>query len=241
MADALAQTLIAGPRSNVAFLGALCRMGELRRGEVDTGFIDRALADLGAVPRARDCAAAASGVERLLGRPLIEERCADADSPWAARDGFQLGGTRRLTVPILVDGESAEATATYGKDGPRVKVDGSVPAGDAAVFEAGDEAYVLRGGRQTRVRLADFAAMAGARTAGGGLVKAPMHGRLLQVFVAPGEEVAAGQRLAIIEAMKMEHTLYAPCAGVVREIAVAAGAQVGEGGTIMLIEPAKTR
>jgi 3-methylcrotonyl-CoA carboxylase alpha subunit len=68
-----------------------------------------------------------------------------------------------------------------------------------------------------------------------------MHGRLLQVFVAPGEEVAGGQPLAIIEAMKMEHTLYAPFAGVVREIAVAAGAQVGEGGSIMLIEPAKTR
>jgi 3-methylcrotonyl-CoA carboxylase alpha subunit len=83
--------------------------------------------------------------------------------------------------------------------------------------------------------------MAGAATAGDGLVKAPMHGRLLRIFVAPGEEVAGGQRLAIIEAMKMEHTLHAPFAGVVREIAVAAGAQVGEGGTIMLIEPAKTR
>jgi 3-methylcrotonyl-CoA carboxylase alpha subunit len=216
-------------------------MREFRRGEVDTGFIDRALANLGAVPLAPDRAAAASGVERLLRRPLIEERSADADSPWAARDGFQLGGRRRLTVPILLDGESAEATATYGKDGLDVTIDGTAPAADATVFEAGDEAYVLRGGRQTRVRLADFTAIAGAAAAGDGLIKAPMHGRVLQIFVAPGEEVVGGQRLAIIEAMKMEHTLHAPFAGVVREIAVAAGAQVGEGGPIMLIEPAKTR
>jgi 3-methylcrotonyl-CoA carboxylase alpha subunit len=91
------------------------------------------------------------------------------------------------------------------------------------------------------VRLVDFSAIAGAAAGGDGLIKAPMHGRVLQVFVAPGEEVAGGQRLAIIEAMKMEHTLHAPFAGVVREIAVATGAQVGEGGPIMLIEPAKTR
>jgi 3-methylcrotonyl-CoA carboxylase alpha subunit len=240
LVDALAHTLIVGPHSNVAFLGVLCRRPEFRRGEVDTGFIDRAVAALGAAPRGPDRAAAASGVERLLRRPLIEQRSADADSPWAARDGFQLGGRRRLTVPILLDGASAEATATYGQDGLRVAIDGAVPAADAAVFEAGDEAYVLRGGRQTRVRLADFSAIAGAAAAGDGLIKAPMHGRVLQVFVAPGEEVVGGQRLAIIEAMKMEHTLHAPFAGVVREIAVAAGAQVGEGGPIMLIEPAKT-
>ncbi len=241
LADALAHTLIAGPHSNVAFLGALCRTREFRRGEVDTGFIDRALADLGAVPRPPDRAAAACGVERLLGRPLIEECSADADLPWAARDGFQLGGSRRLTVPILLDGQSAEAIATYGKDGLRVTLDGRAPAGDAAVFEAGDEAYVLRAGRQTRVRLGGLSGIVGAAAAGDGLIKAPMHGRVLQVFAAPGEEVAGGQRLAIIEAMKMEHTLHAPFAGVVREIAVAAGVQVGEGDPIMLIEPAKTR
>lgn len=240
LAAALAQTLIAGPRSNVAFLAALCRTAALRQGAVDTGFIDRALADLGAVPRAPDRAAAAAGIKRLLGRPPSGERGEQADSPWAARDGFQLVGSRRLTVPILVDGESAEATAAYGTDGVQVTVDGEAPAGDAAVFECGDEAYVLRSGRQTRVRLADFAATAGA-AAGDGLVRAPMHGRVLQLFVAPGAEVAAGERLAVIEAMKMEHTLHAPFAGVVREVAVAAGAQVGEGGPIMVIEPAGTR
>ena len=45
------------------------------------------------------------------------------------------------------------------------------------------------------------------------LLKAPMHGKVLQLFVGAGEAVAGGQRLAVIEAMKMEHTLRAPFAG----------------------------
>jgi biotin carboxyl carrier protein len=55
-----------------------------------------------------------------------------------------------------------------------------------------------------------------------------------------GEDVADGQRLAVIEAMKMEHTLRAPFAGTVSKVPVAAGTQVVEGAEIMVIEPAKT-
>ena len=66
LAAALDRTVIAGPRSNVAFLAALTRASEFRQGKVDTGFIDRNLAALGAVPRKADFAAAALGVEQLL-------------------------------------------------------------------------------------------------------------------------------------------------------------------------------
>jgi biotin carboxyl carrier protein len=63
-----------------------------------------------------------------------------------------------------------------------------------------------------------------------------MHGRVLELLVGVGDPVAGGQRLAVIEAMKMEHTLRAPFAGVVVEVAVGAGAQVVEGAQIMVIE-----
>ncbi len=66
-----------------------------------------------------------------------------------------------------------------------------------------------------------------------------MHGRVLELRVADGDEVKAGQSLAVIEAMKMEHTLRAPFAGVVKRVRVAAGAQVVEGAQIMVIEPAQ--
>ncbi len=65
-----------------------------------------------------------------------------------------------------------------------------------------------------------------------------MHGKVLELFVSKGEAVAGGQRLAVIEAMKMEHTLRAPFAGSVVDLAVTAGEQVVEGARIMVIERA---
>jgi biotin carboxyl carrier protein len=66
-----------------------------------------------------------------------------------------------------------------------------------------------------------------------------MHGRVLELLAGAGDKVAAGQRLAVIEAMKMEHTLRAPFAGVVKQVSVGIGAQVVEGAEIMLIEAEK--
>ena len=244
LAAALDRTVIAGPRCNVAFLAALTRASEFRQGKVDTGFIDRNLAALGAVPHKADFAAAALGVVQLLQQKTTSEfvgggasadEPAEASSPWAASDGFQLGGTRSHAVPVRIDGESAVATVSYGSDGMRVAIEGMAPATDALVFEAGDEAYVSRHGRQTRVRIKDFATATAEAGAGDGVIKAPMHGRVLEVDVAVGDRVALGQRLAVIEAMKMEHTLRAPFAGTVTEVPVGAGNQVVEGARIMVI------
>ena len=97
-----------------------------------------------------------------------------------------------------------------------VMIDGTAPAADARSFAARDEVYVVRHGRQTRVRLQDVSVAAAEAGGSDGVVKAPMHGRVLELFVSLGDAVAGGQRLAVIEAMKMEHTLRAPFAGTVR-------------------------
>ena len=237
LASALDRTLIAGPRSNVTFLAALCQAKEFRQGHVDTGYIDRHLAMLAAAPHGPDRAAAALGVERLLaGKASDAEASDEADSPWAARDGFQLGGARSVAVSIVIDGASAEAKVTYGIAGAAAAIDGVPAAGDAKAFAAGDEAYVLRHGRQTRVRLKDFTTAVAEAGGGDGVIKAPMHGKVLEVLVAAGDRVTAGQRLAVIEAMKMEHTLRAPFAGTVKQVPVGVGVQVVEGAEIMMIE-----
>jgi 3-methylcrotonyl-CoA carboxylase alpha subunit len=245
LAHALDRTLIVGPRSNVAFLADLCRTSEFRQGGVDTGFIDRNLAALAAVPHGIDRAAAALGVLRLVTSKLVRELPEDgsaadddtsqAQSPWAARDGFQLGGSRLITVPVVIDGESAMATISYGRSGTRIAIEGTAPATDAGVFETGEDAYVLRHGRQTRVRIKDPAGAAAETGAGDGVIKAPMHGRVVEILAGVGDRVAGGQRLAVIEAMKMEHTLRAPFAGIVRQVSVGGGAQVVEGAEIMVI------
>jgi len=123
-----------------ASLNRPCSPGDgFRRGGVDTGFIDRNLAALGAVPRERDKAAAALGVAHLLDAkgPVADPSHDDDtafDSPWSAGDGFQLGGTRSLAVPIVIDGESANVTVVYDRVGVRVYVDGVAPSAVVRVF-----------------------------------------------------------------------------------------------------------
>jgi 3-methylcrotonyl-CoA carboxylase alpha subunit len=243
LADGLDRTIIAGPRTNVGFLAALTRAEGFRAGQFDTGFIDRNLAAL--APKEFDRAAAARGAAHLVAQDMARiagnlDRAADEPaSPWDAADAFQLAGVRRQKMDILVDGEAATAEIGYGDSGLTVAVDGQAPALDAQVVEAAEGVHVLRKGRQTVVRRVDYAAHDFSHGDGGGLVSAPMHGRVVAIFVASGDKVAKGQRLAIVEAMKMEHTLSAPCEGEVAEIAVVAGAQVAEGAKVMTIEPAE--
>jgi 3-methylcrotonyl-CoA carboxylase alpha subunit len=237
LADALARTIVIGPRSNAGFLAALARAPEFRKGAFDTGFIDAHLAELGAVPQPLDKAAVALGAREWLLREQARLAPPQPSSPWDTDDGFQLSGTRRLELPLIAEGENVVASAEYGPDGLRVVVDAHEPAGVAA--GDADAIYVLHRGRQTRVTLRDIALDRAGDSDTGGLIRAPMHGKVLAVTVEKGERVHRGQRLAMIEAMKMEHALTAPMDGMIAEIAVAAGAQVDEGATVMRIESVK--
>jgi 3-methylcrotonyl-CoA carboxylase alpha subunit len=239
LADALDRTVVAGPRSNAAFLAALARAGDFRTGRFDTGFIDAHAAELGAMPQPLDKAAVAAGARELLARERTRLSCAEAASPWDAGDGFQLSGERRLDLPLIAEGETVIAQAVYGLDGEKVTVDGTLPAEDAVCIGDGDAIYVVCRGRQTKIGLRDLALDQAGDTEEGGLVRAPMHGKVLAVLVEKGARVAKGQRVAIIEAMKMEHTMTAPLDGTVAEVSVAKDAQVGEGARLILIEPAK--
>jgi 3-methylcrotonyl-CoA carboxylase alpha subunit len=239
LADALDHTVVVGPRSNTGFLAALCRAADFRNGAFDTGFIDGHLSSLGATRQGLDRAAAALGAQQLLARERARiAACNQPDapaSPWDAGDAFQLAGARRLQLPILADGENVTAQVV----GSSVTVDGTAPAADAVAVEAADAVYVLHHGRQTKVSLRDLALDEAGDAGAGGLVRAPMHGKVLIVLVEQGARVTRGQRLVIIEAMKMEHTLTSPIDGTVAEIAVAKDAQVGEGAKVMVIAPAE--
>ncbi len=82
----------------------------------------------------------------------------------------------------------------------------------------------------------DVAASAGA---GGGWIEAPMPGLVKAVFVSKGDNVAAGDRLAVLEAMKMEHSLTAGRDGVVAEVLIEVGAQVEAGAALIVLEDAE--
>ena len=80
--------------------------------------------------------------------------------------------------------------------------------------------------------------MGGGGAAAAGTVTSPMQGSVLQVEVAEGDTVAAGQVIAIVEAMKMENEIAAPRAGVVEDLAVVAGQTVTVGQAICRISDA---
>src|SRR5262249_50750771 len=147
-------------------------------------------------------------------------------------------GTRATMLPLDADGQAATATASWRAGNVVVTVDGEAAASDARVIDGDDAIYVLRRGRQTVVRRRALDPFDAAHLGEGGRVTAPMHGKVIEILVAPGDVVRKGQRLAVVEAMKMEHALVAPLDGTVAEVRASAGSQVPEGAVLFTIAPA---
>jgi 3-methylcrotonyl-CoA carboxylase alpha subunit len=240
LATALGNTVVVGPHANAAFLKALVSHPEFRAGRFDTGFIDRNLGQLTRVDPAVENAAIAAAVETLL-RPAAQESEGRSDSwcdpwrdPWAANDGFALGPARQFDLDITVDGHPRKATVQWG-EGARVTMDG-VAAGNGVRFvPAGAGVVAIADGVQRSVALKSYDSIDVDHLDGDGVIKAPMHGKVLAILVEQGASVQKGERVAVVEAMKMEHALMAPIDGTVAEIVAAVGAQIAEGATILSI------
>ena len=95
---------------------------------------------------------------------------------------------------------------------------------------------MLRGGRQLRVAFPDLLSRDLETAGAGGEIAAPISGRVVEVSVVTGAEVARGDPLFSIEAMKMEHGVTAPRAGTVKAVRVAPGQQIAEGTVVVVIE-----
>jgi 3-methylcrotonyl-CoA carboxylase alpha subunit len=226
LSAALAKTIVAGPRTNARFLRKLADHPDFRGGKLDTGLIDRNREALGAAPQPVDANALALAAAAAARAAAQETR-----DPWSVADGFTLQGTRASTFLFKVDGARAEVRALPGA---------ALPDGDVARDGATGDILIVRDNRQTRAVAfdpfdIDWDALEGG---GGASVKAPMHGKLVALFVKPGETVQKGQKLAIVEAMKMEHALAAPRDGTVEAVFGDVGQQVGEGQKIVTLAEA---
>ena len=239
--QALDEAVIIGPKTNLAFLRALLGSPEVREGALDTGLIDANLARLGAEPHAADASAVLAGARLLLARPdpTRPSPLAPAD-PWGLADSFELMGARRVGVDVLVDGRPERLQLVGDGTSPDGAAARGLEPGEApkvTLHETAGGVFAFSGGRQAFIALADpLAGAAGGADGGDGAIRAPMNGRVAALQVAEGEAVDAGQRLAVVEAMKMEHALTAPFAGLVRDLAANAGDQVEMGERIMRVE-----
>jgi biotin carboxyl carrier protein len=151
----------------------------------------------------------------------------------------------RLNLPAETHGALVASDGTAHAF--RVAADGTVLVGETMVAPAADAHVVaLDDGFEVRVAgnawrlFAANPAWEGHSAAGpsDGQITAPMPGKLLSLHVRAGDTVKAGDRLLVLEAMKMEHRLTAPFDGTVGSVAVEAGQQVAEGALLLTVAPA---
>ncbi|MGE3699549.1 MAG: acetyl-CoA carboxylase biotin carboxylase subunit [Hyphomicrobiaceae bacterium] len=241
LSQALEETAVAGPKTNAAFLHALLAHRAFRTGEMDTGLIGRELASL--APASFDARAVGFGVMHMLWHAHDEAELTRSGaqgerySPWSAQDAFQLGSPRRQQLTVLANGRATKVDVAWGESGPVVTLPGDHaepkwPRRSIRVVGESDPLYVLHDMRQTRLAWPAFDADTAGDAGDGNSVRAPIIGRVAKVFVTEGGTVAKGDRVAVVEAMKMEHVLHAPRAGKIARLAAKEGDQVTQGALI---------
>ena len=253
MDAALAATHIVGLNTNVAFLRRVVNSTAFASADLDTGLIEReraALFDYAPLPLA---CAAAGVVARELARDAVQQ---GAD-PWSRRDGWRLfgGATRRFELDVggapqratlhrahdgaltLAVGEQRWPFASHALGADRYDVRLGEQRWTLAVYAEGERITVFAPHGSLVLQEIDPLAHAGEGAAKGRLT-APMPGKVVAFLAEVGDQVKAGQALAVMEAMKMEHTIAAPRDGTIAELLYAVGDQVAEGGELLRLQAA---
>ncbi len=250
--DALAQTHIVGLNTNVQFLRHVVRSESFAQAQLDTALIQREAAVLfDQNPVGLQAAAAA-----VVAHTLHAEQALQGTDPFSRRDGWQSHGVTRRRFALDDAGQTVQAVLSCGREGLTLQVaDGAAlpltftVQGDglwvqhaerlhSTVHWQGELAHVFTPRGAARLGLIDPLAHAGETAEEGGRLTAPMPGKVVSFAVKAGDTVKAGQPLAVMEAMKMEHTIAAPHDGTVAELLYAPGDQVTEGAELLKLQAA---
>ncbi|MFQ5564935.1 MAG: acetyl/propionyl/methylcrotonyl-CoA carboxylase subunit alpha [Paracoccaceae bacterium] len=251
MEAALAASHAGGVTTNIAFLERLIRHPGLRAGNLDTGLIGRDLAALTQAPEASpaDLALAGAALTGLLrpaplagwrawGRGATHARLARATGPGEATlDEISLSLTPGGIALESISGTADITAAPLG--GTLWQVGDATGTRRVHLHETEGAVTLVRDGARLSFGLCDPMTAAAEADHGGDAIAAPLPGVVKSLNVAPGTAVSAGDILAVMEAMKMEHSLTAPRGGTVAEVAVRAGEQVEEGALLIALEPAE--
>ena len=251
LAVALADSRIAGATTNLQFLQALCAHDVFRRGEMDTGLIDRELETLIQEPVAD---VRSKAIAALVQLGLLS--ATTSSDPWGACRNYRHWGAASQRVALSYKDEPL--TVSVNQDGKQLlaSVDDESVAVDIVSLGDGEAALDLSGyrcnvswsqhsgavtvfvrGEIHEFQVLDPLAVGGDDEAGGDTVISPMPGLVRVVTANAGQVVSAGDALLVLEAMKMEHTLRAPRDGVVAEVLISEGEQVEAGSVMVSLEP----
>ncbi|MGQ0716110.1 MAG: ATP-binding protein [Pseudonocardiales bacterium] len=252
---ALARTSILGLGTNTGFLRALLADADVRAGRLDTGLVERRVDGWVAeqLPeQLPDDVPAAAGLLALLAL----EPTGPVVDPFELPGGWRVGEPawtrwrmaagpepvevrtrgRAATAEVAVgDGSPVSASAWWNGEDLAVTLDGITRHYTWA--RDGAAVWLGRDGHSWALRALESARRAGGDVAGAGPVLAPMPGTVTAVDVAEGQQVTAGARLLVVEAMKMEHVLTAPIDGVVAELHVRPGGTVERDAVLVVVTP----
>ncbi|WP_300622367.1 biotin carboxylase N-terminal domain-containing protein [Dokdonella sp.] len=247
MREALAACDVVGPKSNVEFLERLVRHPAVIEGRIDTGYLDRHLDEFVAAADAHDpdalvAAATAWLLHEEAEAPRLALASGDPHSPWSRADGWRLGHPGKRIVALLDRSERVEIAAHGSNGAYRLDANGrSIAVGHAHLVDGllhleadgvarrwrvtldRDGVGVHDGTRRHTFTHAPSFTWSQESTASGDRIVAPMPGRIVVVRAQAGDDVAAGQEVLVMEAMKMELSLKAPRAGRIDSVQAAAG------------------
>ena len=245
---ALAQTHIVGLNTNVQFLRYVLQSKSFAEANLDTALIPREEAVLFnqeriGLPMAVACAVA---------QTLLHEKALETADPFSRRDGWQSHSVTLRRFEFEFHGVTEKAELTYLHDcalhlavggltgvltfaqaasGLDVQFAGCRLA--VNIYKNDAVAHIFSAQAATQIIAVDLLDHAGAAHADVGRLTAPMPGKVVSFAVKAGDKVSKDQALAVMEAMKMEHTIAAPLDGVVSELLYAPGDQVAEGAELL--------
>ena len=235
LAAALDRTTCLGLATNRAFLALLLRHPSFLDGHSNTAFISRHF------PRAARAEPTPSWLEAMAAAATVLLPAQPLPTLWA---GWSSSGVISTDAVLETaqgvrtwvlrgsahDLECRSADSRHQVSGLSVSPDGRVQARidtlmrSATLARDGARWCWLCDGIELEVRDLRLARRSGSAKEADGALPAPMHGRVTEVLVSVGDSVESGALLLVMEAMKMEHRLHAPRAGVVKSV----GARVGE-------------
>jgi 3-methylcrotonyl-CoA carboxylase alpha subunit len=257
MDAALADTRIVGLSTNVQFLRHVVNSRAFAQAELDTALIQREAAAV----FNQDKVGRPLAVAAAVAQTLLTERASETTDPFSRRDGWRPHGITVRRFDFEYQGEAMLAHLSYLHDGALQLSLGEVSgllAFDAFPSETGvrmdlrfngqrqtmqtwqvqENVHVFCALGATQIVEIDALAHAGEAAAEGGRLTAPMPGKVVSFSVKAGDVVKKGQALAVMEAMKMEHTIAAPVDGTVAELLYAPGDQVNEGAELLKLAAA---
>ena len=247
---ALAQLHIVGVQNNVAFIRRVIRTDSFAKAHLDTALIEREKAVLFHQQTLSTTQSIAAVVAALLRSE--QNHSEDWVDPWSVRQSWLMQGRSVRNFQFDAHGEKYTAALTcLVREGMRLQMAGQEAAfswRDVAgqlqvtwgeqhfrchVYQDAGDWHVFTETGESSLRLSEPLSYETQDVAVGGNLTAPMPGKLLSFAVKTGDKVVAGQALAVMEAMKMEHTVAAPVAGTVAELLYAPGDQVAEGAPLL--------